>query len=381
MELAEVPARYLAHHVVQRGLEEGRGGLGHGVLQVEQSVAQAQLGGHKCQRIAGSFRRQSRRAAKAGIDLDDAVVLGLRVVGILHVTLAHDADVADDADGQLAQLVVVGVRERLAGGDDDGLACVDAQRVEVLHVADGDAVVEAVAHHLVLHFLPAAEALLDEHLGREGEGFLHQHVQLFLVVAEARTQSAQRIGGADDDGIAQRGGGAAGVFGVLHGLALDGFHVDFVQFLNEEFAVFGVDDGLHGGTQHLDAVPLEHAFLVEGHTTVQRRLPAEGQHDAVRPLLLNDLLDEVRGDGQEVNLVGHALRGLHGGDVGVDEDGLDALFLEGLECLRTGVVELAGLADLQRARTEQQDFTYVVLFHILFNYFVLFLFISFAGAR
>ena len=60
VELAEVPARYLAHHVVQRGLEEGRGGLGHGVLQVEQSVAQAQLGGHKCQRIAGSFRRQTR---------------------------------------------------------------------------------------------------------------------------------------------------------------------------------------------------------------------------------------------------------------------------------------------------------------------------------
>ena len=176
VELAEVPARYLAHYVVQRGLEEGRGSLGNGVLQVEQTVAQAQLGSHEGQRIARGFRGQSRRAAEAGVDLDDAVVFGLGVVGILHVALAHDADVADDADGQLAQLVVVGVRERLAGGDDDGLARVDAQRVEVLHVADGDAVVEAVAHHLVLHFLPAAEALLDEHLGREGEGLLYQHV-------------------------------------------------------------------------------------------------------------------------------------------------------------------------------------------------------------
>ena len=36
VELAEVPARYLAHHVVQRRLEEGRSSLGHGVLQVEQ---------------------------------------------------------------------------------------------------------------------------------------------------------------------------------------------------------------------------------------------------------------------------------------------------------------------------------------------------------
>ena len=58
VELAEVPARYLAHHVVQRGLEEGRGGTGDGVLQVEQAVAQAQLGGHEGQRIARGFRGQ-----------------------------------------------------------------------------------------------------------------------------------------------------------------------------------------------------------------------------------------------------------------------------------------------------------------------------------
>ena len=31
----------------------------------------------------------------------------------------------------------------------------DAERIEVLHVADGDAVVVTVAHHFILDFLPA----------------------------------------------------------------------------------------------------------------------------------------------------------------------------------------------------------------------------------
>src|SRR5262249_454890 len=58
----------------------------------------------------------------------------------------------------------------------------------------------------------------------------------------------------------------------------------------------------------------------------------------------------------EVELVGHSLAGLDGGDVGVDEHRGDALLLERLDSLRAGVVELAGLADLQRARAEHEHF-------------------------
>src|SRR5262249_58768102 len=48
---------------------------------------------------------------------------------------------------------------------DDGLARVDAHRVDVLHVTDGDAVVPSVTHHLIFDLLPAAQVLLDQHLG------------------------------------------------------------------------------------------------------------------------------------------------------------------------------------------------------------------------
>ena len=185
VELGEVPAGYLADHIVEGGLEEGRGGLGDGVLQFEQPVAHSQLGGHESQGIARGLAGQSRRAAQAGIDLDDAIVLALGVEGILHVALAHDADVADNLDGQGAEFMIFGVGKRLRGCNHNRLARVNAKRVEVLHVTDGNAIVVTVAHHLVLDFLPTLQRLLNQHLRGEREGFLGQAVELFLVVAEA----------------------------------------------------------------------------------------------------------------------------------------------------------------------------------------------------
>ena len=91
----------------------------------------------------------------------------------------------DNLDSQRTQLVVFRVGQRLRGSNHDRFAGMDAQRVEVLHVADGDAVVITVAHHLVFYLLPAFQRLLHQHLRRESKGFLGQFVKLLLVIAEA----------------------------------------------------------------------------------------------------------------------------------------------------------------------------------------------------
>ena len=57
-----------------------------------------------------------------------------------------------------------GVGQRLDRRDDDRVAGVDAERVDVLHRAHGDARVVRVAHDLVLDLLPADEAALDHDL-------------------------------------------------------------------------------------------------------------------------------------------------------------------------------------------------------------------------
>jgi hypothetical protein len=92
-----------------------------------------------------------------------------------------------------AEHLVLVVVERLRRRDHDGLARVDAHRVEVLHVADGDAVVAEVAHHLVLDLLPALEVLLDEHLGDAAvEGASGGLVELRLGGDDAAALAAER---------------------------------------------------------------------------------------------------------------------------------------------------------------------------------------------
>ena len=101
-----------------------------------------------------------------------------------------------------AQRMVFAVVERLAGRDDDRLAGVDAQRVHVLHVADGDAVVVAVAHHLVFDLFIVVQVLLDQDLGREGQRACDDLSQLLAVMRDARSLTAQRETGAHHHGKA-----------------------------------------------------------------------------------------------------------------------------------------------------------------------------------
>ena len=128
-------------------------------------------------------------------------------------------------------------------------------------------------------------------------------------------------------------GCTACIFGRLYGVALDRLDADLVELASEEVTVFRVHDGLDGRTQDLDVILLEDAALMECYTAVESRLSTEGKENSLRTLLLDDLLDEEGGDGEEVDLVRNAFGGLYRGDVGVDEYGAYPLFAHGLECL------------------------------------------------
>ena len=227
-ELAQVPPRDFAHYIVESRFEEGRSRFRHRVFQVEKSVAQAQFSGNKGQRIAGSLRSKRRTAAQTRIHLNHTVIFALGIESILHITLTHDADMAHNADRQFAEFVIFAVGQSLRRSNHNRFARVDAERVKVFHVADRDAVVEAVAHYFILHFFPALQALFDQNLRRERESLLGQFVEFGLIVAKSRSESAQRVGRTNNHGITQRFGCAARIFQRFHGLALDRFDIDLV---------------------------------------------------------------------------------------------------------------------------------------------------------
>ena len=103
------------------------------------------------------------------------------------------------------------------------------------------------------------------------------------------------------------------------------------------------------------AVLLEDPALVQRDRDVERGLPAEGRQHRVRPLLGDDRLDHLGRDRLDVGRVGELGVGHDRRRVGVDQDDPEALLAQHPAGLRAGVVELAGLADDDRAGADDQD--------------------------
>jgi hypothetical protein len=180
---------------------------------------------------------------------------------------------------------------------------------------------------------------------------------------EARAQPAQGIGDAQHDGIAQ-------LLGYLDRLGYRGCHGTVGRLdpqrrqpVDEQRTVLGLPDGLDGGAQHLDAVARKHPVLRQGQATVQRCLAAKPEQEAIRAFLRNHPLDTGGRHRQEIDLVGEGVRGLDGGDIGVDKHSGNPLVLEGFDGLTARVVKLAGFADLERATAQDEDFVRGVRCH------------------
>mmetsp|Transcript_12244 Transcript_12244/g.26463 ORF Transcript_12244/g.26463 Transcript_12244/m.26463 type:complete len:392 (+) Transcript_12244:464-1639(+) len=334
LELGQVPARHLDDDVVERRLEARGGRLGDRVGQVRQQLAQRELGGDEGERVARRLGGERRGAREARVHLDNAVVLRVGVERVLDVALADDAQVADHLDGGRAEHVVLLVGERLRRRDDDRVARVDAERVEVLHVAHSDAVVGRVANDLVLDLLPALHRTLDQDLRRARECLLGELAARDLVVGEARPEAAERKRSAHDHRVSDLGGGFDGLLDRCGGVANRDLLVDLTQLLHENVAILRRLDRRHRRAQDAHIVLVEDALLLQRDSAVERGLTAKLEQDAVGALLGDDLLDDVGVDGQEVDAVRHACGGLDGGDVGVDEDGPASHLFQGLDRLR-----------------------------------------------
>mmetsp|Transcript_36585 Transcript_36585/g.79850 ORF Transcript_36585/g.79850 Transcript_36585/m.79850 type:complete len:442 (-) Transcript_36585:1351-2676(-) len=346
-EFLQVPPRHLSDAVIQGGLEASRGAECDTVPQLHKIVAQGQLRGHVGQRVPGSLGCEGATAGETCVHLDDPELLALGVHSILDIALTHDTQVPHHLQGALAQAVVLRIGQCHRGGDDNGIARVNAHGVEVLHVADGDAIVVCIPHDLILKLLPTLQALVHDNLWTVHQSHLHQLPQLALVRGEAAAQAAQGKGCPHQDGVADLGRsfhsllhfGAASTLG--HAVAALG------DGLGEELAVFSGDDGLDRCAQHLHVVLGKHALLLKLDGAVQRSLAAEGAQNAIRPLPLDHLCHKLDIDGQEVDTVSIIEGSLHRRDVWVDQNRIHTALAQGLDGLAAGIVELARLADGQ----------------------------------
>ena len=164
LELAQIPTGHLGDDVIKRGLEVGSGRASDGVGKLRKSVTQTDLRGGVRKRVASSLGSKSGRTRQTSVDLNDTVVETIGLKSVLNVALSNDTQVTNDLDSGSAEHVVLLITEGLRRRDDDTVTSVDAEGIEVLHVADGNAVISGIADDLVFGLLPALERLFDENL-------------------------------------------------------------------------------------------------------------------------------------------------------------------------------------------------------------------------
>ena len=342
-------------HVIQRRFK-GRASVGK--YDLIQRLTDPDLGRDPRDGISTGLACQRRGAGYPGIDLDEVILRRAGIQRELHVAAAFDLQRADDLQGAVPQHLVVFIGEGLRWADHDGIAGVNAHRIHVFHIADGDRGVARVPHYLVFDLFVALYALFDQHLFHRGklQAVFQQGQQLVFILGKAAAGAAQRKGGAQHHGIADPVRDApplfqrTGHFGGQHRLAKG-----LAQRL-ELFPVLRSGNGVAFCAQQLHAALPQHALFLQLHGQVQPGLPADAGQQRVRPFKADDPGQVFQRQRLHIDLVRHGSIRHNGSGVGVAQHHLIPLLFQGEAGLGAGVVELRRLPDDDGAGADDQNF-------------------------
>ena len=174
-------------------------------------------------------------------------------------------------------------------------------------------------------------------------------------MCDAAAGTAKGKARAQHAGIAHALGDGLGVGNAVGIARARDLQADLGHGLIKEFTVLAALDSGQVAADHLDAILVERAVFCQLNGGIQTGLAAQRGQQRVRVLFLDHALDKLGGDGLDIGAVGKTRVGHDGRRVGVDQDDIKAILLEHLAGLGAGVVELAGLADDDGARTNDED--------------------------
>src|SRR3989338_7752670 len=125
----------------------------------------------------------------------------------------------------------------------------NANRVEIFHVAHRDAVVGTVADDLILDFFPSAQVFLDEHLPHVAEDLGKLCDKFLLAAYDSRALAAECESRTYHDGVSNLLRRRTCFFDIGGCAASCGFYPDFAELLYEKVAVFCVAYRRDGSTE------------------------------------------------------------------------------------------------------------------------------------
>ena len=344
---------HLCHHIVQRGFK-GCGGICNGNLV--QGHSNGDLRADSGNGIAAGLAGQGGGTGHAGVDLNEVILKTVRVKGKLHVAAALDFQRPNDLQGTVPEHMILLVGQGLGGADHDAVAGMNAHRINIFHVADGDGGIVGIPHDLVFDLLKALDGFFHQHLmdRRKNQRVFHDFTKFRLVIGKAAACSAQREGGAQHHGITDLRGNFQTF---LDGIGNIGRQHRLTQRLAELLELLPIlclsDTGAFRSKQFRAALP-QNAFMLQLHGKVQACLSANAGQYGVWTLIPYDFCDVFQSQRLHIHLICDRGVGHDGGRVGVAQHHLIALLLQSQTSLCTGIVKLCRLTNNDGTGTDHQ---------------------------
>ena len=226
----------------------------------------------------------------------------------------------------------------------------DTNRVNVLHVADSDAVSCAVTHYLILDFFPACDTALYQNLSNTGKTktILQDLTKLVFIVGNSAAASAKGVSRTKNNRIANGIGKCKTILHRGNNLGSCNRLADFLHGIFEFLTILSFLNGLGCSTDQSYIMFFQEAFLIQLHGKVQTCLTAQGRKNAVWLLFQDQLLYHFYGKRLNVNTVCNIFICHDCSRIGVQKNNLQTFFFQGTAGLCSCVVKLCCLADDDR---------------------------------
>ena len=135
----------------------------------------------------------------------------------------------------------------------------NADRIDIFHITNGDHIARTVAHHFVFDFLPSCDASLHQDLSHTGQTkAVFQDLRTFFrVLCDTAAGTAQCVSRTKDYGITDLFRDFQTVFDILHDIGGSHRLADLLHSLLKHLAVFRLFDGKSRGSDQTHVVILK----------------------------------------------------------------------------------------------------------------------------
>ena len=144
--------------------------------------------------ITACFGSQCGRSRNSRIYLNEIILKRVRVKCKLHVAAAFNLERTDDFQCAVTKHMIFFVAKRLRWANYNGIACMDADGVEIFHITNGDGCVVRITHNFVFNFFITLDTLFNQNLAyrRERKSVFHKRQKFCLIVGKSAARTAER---------------------------------------------------------------------------------------------------------------------------------------------------------------------------------------------